>query len=110
MPALEMLDKACMNASGFLSYHEANILTQTLLSLKKQNIPVYGVHDCLIVKVSDKEAAVRTYRKIIQDYASRTQSALNANPLHSEVGLSIESSLSDKVRFEAVYNQKVLYS
>lgn len=104
MPALEMLDKACMNASGFLSYHEANILTQTLLSLKKQTIPVYGVHDCLIVRVSDKKAAVQTYRKIIQEYASKVPPDLNAEPLHSSVGLSVQSQMNGKVRLNSTYN------
>lgn len=104
MPALKQLDSDYMNASGFLSYHEANILTETLLSLKEQNVPAYGVHDCVIVKVSDQEAAVRTYRLIIQEYASRTQSELKAEPVNSLVGLSIESSLNGKVRLNSSYN------
>ena len=104
MPALKQLDSGYMNASGFLSYHEANILTETLLSLKEQNVPAYGVHDCVLVKASDQEAAVQTYRKIIQDYASRTQSELKAEPLNGLVGLSIESSPNGKVRLNSSYN------
>lgn len=104
IPALKQLDSSYMNASGFLSYHEANILTETLLSLKKQDIPAYGVHDCVLVKASDQEAAVRTYRLIIQEYANRTQSKLNVEPLYSEVGLSIESSLNGKVKLNSSYN------
>jgi len=104
MPALKQLDSGYMNASGFLSYHEANILTETLFSLKKQNVPAYGVHDCVIVKVSDQEEGVQTYRGIIQDYASRTQSELRAKPLNSLVGLSIESNLNGKVRLNSSYN------
>ena len=53
-PALKHLDTKYNNATGFLSYHESEILTLTLLKLKAMGVPAYGVHDCVVVKQSDK--------------------------------------------------------
>ena len=49
-PALECLDNKRFNFPNDLSFHEFNILTQTLLSLKEQGVVAYPVHDCVIVK------------------------------------------------------------
>ena len=40
MPALQKLNTFYLNATGFLSYYEANMLTETLLRLKEMGIPV----------------------------------------------------------------------
>ena len=58
MPALHKLNRSYLNATGFLSFHEAKILTETLLRLKGMGIVAYGVHDCVIVKCSCKDEAI----------------------------------------------------
>ena len=74
-PALRQLSKR--NDFNFVSYHEAEILTLTLLRLKALGIPAYGVHDCVVVKQSDKHTAVETYRSVIRDYVIKHQKANN---------------------------------
>ena len=80
-PALKHLDTKYYNATGFLSYHESEILTLTLLRLKAMGVPAYGVHDCVVVKQSDKHTAVETYRSVIRDYVVKHQKANNHHSL-----------------------------
>ena len=103
-PALKHLDTKYNNATGFLSYHEAEILTLTLLRLKPLGVPAYGVHDCVVVKQSDKDMAVETYRSVIRDYVVKHQKA-NSHPiLNIEVSLTIEKLNKDKVKMAGCYN------
>ena len=102
-PALKHLDNKYNNATGFLSYHEAEILTLTLLRLKELGIPAYGVHDCVVVKQSDKHTAAETYRSVIRDYVVRHQKA-NSHPiLNIEVSLTIEELGMDKVKLAGCF-------
>ena len=102
-PALKHLDNKYNNATGFLSYHEAEILTLTLLRLKALGVPAYGVHDCVVVKQSDKHMEVETYRSVIRDYVVRHQKA-NSHPiLNIEVSLTIEELNMDKVKLTGCY-------
>ena len=103
MPALNKLDGDYMNATGFLSFHEANILTETLLSLKRQGVPAYGVHDCIIVKQSDMDIAVANYRTIIRDYTLRIQKQLNAPQVATEAAVKIERKNLDDVKLVGRY-------
>ena len=103
IPALHRLDGDYMNALGFLSYHEANILTETLLSLKKQGVAAYGVHDCIIVKQSDMDTAVRGYRSTIRDYTLRVQKQLNAPRIVTEAAVKMERKDLDDVRLKGRY-------
>ena len=103
IPALYKLDAGYMNALGFLSYHEANILTETLLSLKRQGVPAYGVHDCIIVKQSDMDIAVANYRTIIRDYTLRIQKQLNAPQVVTEAAVKIERKNLDDVKLVGRY-------
>jgi hypothetical protein len=103
-PALKHLDAKYYNATGFLSYHESEILTLSLLRLKAMGVPAYGVHDCVVVKQSDKYTAVETYRSVIRDYVVKHQKANNHPILNIEVGLTIEELNKDKVKLTGCYN------
>lgn len=100
-PALRHLSKR--NDFNFVSYHEAEILTLTLLRLKALGIPAYGVHDCVVVKQSDKHTAVETYRSVIRDYVVKHQKANNHPNLNIEVSLTIEELNKDKVKLTGCY-------
>jgi hypothetical protein len=103
-PALKHLDAKYYNATGFLSYHESEILTLSLLRLKEMGVPAYGVHDCVVVKQSDKHTAVETYRSVIRDYVVKHQKANNHPILNIEVGLTIEELNKDKVKLTGCYD------
>ena len=102
-PALKHLDNKYNNAKGFLSYHEAEILSLTLLRLKALGIPAYGVHDCVVVKQSDKDEAVKTYRNVIRDYVVKHQRDNNHPSLNIEVSLTIEELNKDKLKLTGCY-------
>ena len=104
-PALKQLDAKYYNATGFLSYHESEILTLTLLRLKELGVPAYGVHDCVVVKQSDKHTAVETYRSVIRHYVVKHQKANNHSLLNIEVSLTIEELGMDKVKLAGCYGQ-----
>ena len=103
-PALKHLDNKYNNTTGFLSYHESEILTLTLLRLKELGVPAYGVHDCVVVKQSDKHMAVETYRSVIRDYVVRHQKANNHPNLNIEVSLTIEELNKDKAKLAGCYD------
>jgi hypothetical protein len=103
-PALKHLDAKYYNATGFLSYHESEILTLTLLRLKEMGVPAYGVHDCVVVKQSDKDKAAETYRSVIRDYVVKHQKANNHPILNIEAGLTIEELNKDKVKLTGCYD------
>ena len=100
-PALRQLSKR--NDFNFVSYHEAEILTLTLLKLKELGVPAYGVHDCVVVKQSDKHTAVETYRSVTRDYVVKHQKANNHPILNIEVSLTIEELNKDKVKLAGFY-------
>ena len=102
-PALKHLDNKYYNATGFLSYHESEILTLTLLRLKALGVPAYGVHDCVVVKQSDKHKAVETYRSVTRDYVVKHQKANNHPILNIEVSLTVEELNKDKVKLAGFY-------
>ena len=60
-----------LNGAGFLSYHESEIMLQTLEQLVELGIPAYPVHDSLMVKVSDAKAAANTFRQVIHEYCKQ---------------------------------------
>ena len=102
-PALKHLDNKYNNTTGFLSYHESEILTLTLLRLKALGVPAYGVHDCVVVKQSDKHMAVETYRSVTRNYVVKHQKANNHPILNIEVSLTIEELNKDKVKLTGCY-------
>ena len=102
-PALKQLDKKYVNATGFLSFHESEILTQTLLTLKGLGVVAYGVHDCVMVKRQDKDLAVQTYRQVIRDYVAKHQREQKHPSLNIEVSVTIEEAETNKVRLSGCY-------
>ena len=102
-PALRQLNKKYVNATGFLSFHESEILTQTLLTLKDAGVPAYGVHDCVIVRKRDVDLGVQTYRQVIRDYVVRHQREQKHPCLNIEVSVTIEEAGKDKVRLPGRY-------
>jgi hypothetical protein len=74
-----------------------------LLRLKELRVPAYGVHDCVVVKQSDKHTGVETYRSVIRDYVVRHQKANNHPILNIEVSLTIEELNKDKVKLAGFY-------
>ncbi|MDC1290822.1 hypothetical protein N8X78_00585 [Planktomarina temperata] len=100
-PVLRQLSKR--NDFNFVSYHEAEILTLTLLKLKEMGVPAYGVHDCVVVKQSDKHTAVETYRSVTRDYVVKHQKANNHPILNIEVSLTVEELNKDKVKLAGFY-------
>lgn len=50
VPALNLLNSNYLNGSGFVSYHEAEIMAATLKALMDLDVVAYPMHDCLIVK------------------------------------------------------------
>ena len=102
-PALKKLNTKYLNTTGFLSYHESEILTLTLLKLKTLGVVAYGVHDCVVVKQSDKDTAVKTYRSVIRDYVATHQRVNNHPHLNIEVSLTIEELGTEKVKLAGCY-------
>ena len=72
-PALKCLDKERLNFTNELSYHEANVLTETLLRLKQQDIVAYPAHDCVIVRLGDEFDAMETFKSVFKEYVSSFQ-------------------------------------
>ncbi|MGV6888986.1 hypothetical protein ACTYEO_07025 [Rhodophyticola sp. SM2404] len=68
VPALKHLDNDHMNGHGFIAYHEAEILKQTLFTLMKKDIPAYSVHDCILVKALQMAGAMSVYRDTVNTY------------------------------------------
>ena len=66
--ALHLLNKEYLNGAGFISYHESQIMTETLYGLREKGIVAYPVHDAWLVKQSDVEEALYTIRLVIRDY------------------------------------------
>ena len=93
IPALEMLEPrydekgqitGYMNGSGFLSYHESEMMMLTLEHLMALGIPAYPVHDCLIVKVKDSKVASQVFRETISDYCYKMSGLKVLVPLSVE--------------------------
>ena len=99
-PALKCLDKESFNFTNSLSYHEANILTQTLLSLKQVGVVAYPLHDCVIVRMGDEFEAVETLKKVFKDYVSLFQKLNKLPELYLDIALTIKFDPSEQVRIQ----------
>ena len=102
-PALNDLNKEYFNFVDALSFHEANILTNTLLQLKHQGVVAYPIHDCVLVKEKHQSIAVKTFRAEFSKYVSTYQSINNLSYLTIKIPVSIESKTKSKVRLEGRY-------
>ena len=104
VPALLQLDNNYMNGAGFLSYHEARIMEQTLFSLMAQGIAGYPIHDCVIVAAPHQEEAIQTYRNVVNCYVTQHCKEQNRDAaIDIIVPVSIESHGADKRRLSGYY-------
>ena len=67
-PALKNLNTEYMNGPGFLSFHESEMLRETMEVLLSKGITSYPMHDCLLVEASHEKEAVDCYRSTINAY------------------------------------------
>ena len=102
-PALNDLNKEHLNFTNALSFHEANILTNTLLQLKQQGVVAYPIHDCVMVKEKHQSIAVKTFRSEFSKYVSAYQSDNNLSYLTIKMAVSVESKTKSKVRMQGRY-------
>ena len=103
-PALNELNKnKRIDFSGFLSFHEAAIMTETLLNLKDQGVVAYPVHDCWIVKQTNVETAVTIIREVINNYVTTHQRKHNLPLLNLSAAFSIEMKDQSKQRLSGYY-------
>lgn len=95
IPALKQLEprydeegnvSGYINGPGFLSYHESEMILQTIETLHSQGIPAYPMHDCLIVKLDDVHEGVKALRENVQNYC------YELSGLKVSVPLTIETS------------------
>jgi hypothetical protein len=89
-PALLMLNQKDMNFVAALSFHEATIITQTMLRLKDIGVAAYSMHDGLIVKQSNADITVSTLREVYDEYVTAHQVKHRLTKLGISVPLSVE--------------------
>jgi hypothetical protein len=103
-PALMFMDNAYHNGAGFISYHEAEMMTLVLHRLMAFSIPAYPVHDCLMVKASHQEEAMTVLRNTIQAYIiAHCKQNKRPNIISLVVPVSIESNGKKKARIKGYY-------
>ena len=66
-PALKFLDEERLNFLNDLSFHEANIITQIMLTLKQMDIVSYPINDGFIVKFGDEFKTVDTIKSVFKN-------------------------------------------
>ena len=104
VPALMLLNQNYLNGSGFVSYHEAEIMAATLKALMDLDVVAYPMHDCLIVKKSNQDIGVETYRNTTRDYILNHCKTNNKQKISINVPVSIEELGLDKIRLHGSYN------
>jgi len=102
-PALLMLNQKDMNFVAALSFHEATIITQTMLRLNDMGVAAYAMHDGLIVKQSDADITISTLRKVYDEYVTTHQATHGLTKLGISVPLSVEGIHVSKYRLAGFY-------
>lgn len=102
-PALLRLNRQDMNFTAALSFHEASIITQTMLTLKDMGVAAYSMHDGLIVKQSNAEITVSTLRAVYDEYVTAHQVKHKLRKLGISVPLSVEGIHVAKHRHAGSY-------
>ena len=103
-PALMFMDSGYYNGAGFISYHEAEMMTLVLHRLMALNIPAYPVHDCLMVKASHQEEAMTVLRDTIQAYIiAHCKQNERSNIISLVVPVSVEGNGKNKTRIKGYY-------
>jgi len=104
-PALIWLDNGYYNGAGFISYHEAEMMTLVLHRLMALNIPAYPVHDCLMVKASHQEEAMTVLRNTIQAYIiAHCKKYHPSNVVSLVVPVSVEGNGKNKTDIRGYYD------
>ena len=102
-PALLMLNKKDMNFIAALSFHEATIITRTMLKLKDMGIAAYSMHDGLIVKQSNADTTVSILREVYEEYVTTHQMKHRLTKLGISVPVSVEGINVAKHRHAGAY-------
>jgi len=102
-PALLMLNKKDMNFIAALSFHEATIITQTMLKLKDMGVAAYSMHDGLIVTQSNADTTVSTLREVYDEYVTTHLMKHRLTRLGITVPLSVEGIHVSKQRHAGGY-------
>jgi len=99
-PALKFLNKERFNFINDLSYHEADILTLTLLNLKQIGVVAYPERGGLIVRLGDEFNAVETLKKAYKDYVYSFQKLNKLPELDLDIALTVKFDPANKVVVE----------
>ncbi|WP_417667575.1 hypothetical protein, partial [Pseudidiomarina sp.] len=104
VPALQHLERDYLNGSGFITFHESEIVLRTIQELHSQGVPAYPMHDCLIVKKSDQDLALRVFRDMANIYIQDHCRANNRPEIiNVMVGCSLEAYGQRKKRINGFY-------
>ncbi len=95
-PALKFLDEKRLNFLNDLSFHEANIITQIMLTLKQLDIVSYPINDGFIVKMGDEFKTVDTIKSVFKNYVSSFQKRNNLPQLDFDIALTVKFNPSNK--------------
>ena len=99
-PALKCLNKEHFNFINDLSYHEADILTLTLLNLKQIGVVAYPERGGLIVRLGDEFNAVEILKKAYRDYVYSFQKLNKLPELDLDIALTVKFDPANKVVVE----------
>ncbi len=104
VPALQHLDKDYLNGAGFITFHESQIVLKTIQELHSMGVPAFPMHDCLIVKKSDQELALKVFGHIVNYYIQEHCRANNRpEVINVMVAFSLESSDQRKKKVKGYY-------
>ena len=89
-PALKCLDEKSLNLLNDLFFHEANIITQIMLTLKQLNVVSYPISDGFIVKLGDEVKTVDTIKSVFKSYVASFQKGNNLPELDFDIALVVK--------------------
>ena len=95
-PALKCLDEKSLNLLNDLSFHEANIITQIMLTLKQMDVVSYPINDGFIVKLGDEFKTVDTIKSVFKSYVSSFQRRDNLPDLDFDIALTVKFNPTNK--------------
>ena len=98
-----MLNKKDINFTAALSFHEATIITQTMLKLKDMGVAAYSMHDGLIINQSNVDTTVSILREVYDEYVTTHQMKHRLTRLGITVPLSVEGIHVSKQRHAGGY-------
>ena len=89
-PALKCLDEKSLNLLNDLFFHEDNIITQIMLTLKQLNVVSYPISDGFIVKLGDEVKTVDTIKSVFKSYVASFQKCNNLPELDFDIALVVK--------------------